>query len=286
MESEPTSGTVPVHHAIADALRRRIETGDLRPGDSLPSVRELEEEHGTSANTVRAALAVLREEGRINAGRGKPATVREPVERQRINLTSTWSDEQKQLVLRPRAERETRGAIEMISGIPIKDIDSFHDYEVVPAVDELALEFGIEPGTPLQQRTYEMRRKGGGNRLSWSVSYIPLHLIEAYPPLLDDNEEPWPGGHQHQLYTVGIELDAFRRTMTAVQPTPGERQRWGIAQGVPMIRIRSRSIDVDGRVVEVSDAVYPADRTEIELVEQLTRWPADYPRFDRERGDA
>jgi GntR family transcriptional regulator len=53
-----------------------------------------------------------------------------------------------------------------------------------------------------------------------------------------------------------------------------------------MIRVRSRSVDIKGRVVELSDAVYPADRTEIEVVEQLTRWPDDHPQFDRTRGDA
>ena len=41
------------------------------------------------------------------------------------------------------------------------------------------------------------------NRLSFSVSYIPRFLIESNPELLEERNEPWPGGHQHQLYTVG-----------------------------------------------------------------------------------
>lgn len=43
-------------------------------------------------------------------------------------------------------------------------------------------------------------------------------------------------------------------------------------QGTPMLLVRSKSIDVDGRVVEYSEARYPADRTEIQMVEHLKRW--------------
>jgi GntR family transcriptional regulator len=44
--------------------------------------------------------------------------------------------------------------------------------------------------------------------------------------------------------------------------------------------VRSRSVDITGRVVEVSDARYPADRTEISLVEALDPWPVDHPAYD------
>jgi GntR family transcriptional regulator len=48
--------------------------------------------------------------------------------------------------------------------------------------------------------------------------------------------------------------------------------------GVPLLYVRSRSVDINDRVVELSDAACPADRTEITFVEQLKRWPKDYPR--------
>lgn len=68
--------------------------------------------------------------------------------------------------------------------------------------------------------------------------HIPKFLIESNPRLLDENEEPWKGGHLHQLYTVGIEVDHFVRTLIAVEPSTGDRQKWGMESGVPLIYVR------------------------------------------------
>lgn len=51
---------------IADILRHQIHTGAL--GDTLPSEQQLAAEHDTSRNTIRDALALLRDEGLIDRG--------------------------------------------------------------------------------------------------------------------------------------------------------------------------------------------------------------------------
>nr|WP_245673938.1 UTRA domain-containing protein [Actinoplanes rectilineatus] len=163
----------------------------------------------------------------------------------------------------------------MTAGLTLADVISTHKYNVISANEELAEEFSIEAETPLLRRAYEMTEKATGKRISWSISYIPRFLIESNGKLLDENNEPWPGGHMHQLYTVGIEIDHFVRSITAVEPSPGDRQKWGMDSGVPLLYVRSRSVDIGGRVVELSDAAYPADRTEITFVDKLDRWPSD-----------
>lgn len=283
MQEEQAAGTVPVHYQIADSLRGDITSGKLAPGDELPTAAELAERWQCSNLTARKAISVLREEGRITGGRGKPPTVKQREHRHTISLADGWTQVQKDLVLRPEHERREKGAIELTAGIPIEDCDSSHTYEEIEADQELAEIFGLDVGAPVMQRLYEMTHKQGGYRVSWSVSYIPKHLIEQNPKLLDDGEEPWPGGHQHQLFTVGIELDRFERTIYSVQPTPGERQRWGMDVGTPMLHVLSKSIDIDDRVVEFSEARYPADRTEITLIENLNRWT---PEQLAEAGDA
>jgi len=285
MQAEPTPGTVPVHHRIADKLRGQIASGELPPGAAIPTTRELQEAWGCTAITVRSAIAVLRSEGLITSGRGKAPVVREPMVRHEIQLSADWTNEQKALVLRPRAERQKLGAIELIAGIPIEDVISTHRYEIVPADLDIAQELGCELDQPTQRRTYEMVNPTSGHRVAFSISHIPLALIEGNPALLDDSNEPWPGGHQHQLYTVGIELERIDRTVIATEPTPADRQRWGMDLGSPLIKIRSRSVDTRGRVVEFSDATYPADRTQIDLTERLAPWPAGHAVFDLNEGD-
>lgn len=279
MQPEPTAGVVPLHHQIADAIRARITSGELKPGDAVPSVAELCEQWNCSAGSARAALSVLKSEGLITGGRGKPATVRQPPTRIRLTIDATQTA--KNLVLRPRSERAVSGAIEQTAGLQLGQVISTHRYSTIEATNELAKEFDINPGVKLLLRVYEMTERNAGHRVSWSVSYIPIHLIESNSDLLDQNNEPWPGGHQHQLYTVGIEIDRFVRSITAVEPSPGDRQKWGMDDGVPLLYVRSRSIDIENRVVEISDAAYPADRTEISFTEKLKRWRKGYPAFDK-----
>ncbi|MFI1578001.1 TetR/AcrR family transcriptional regulator C-terminal domain-containing protein [Embleya sp. NPDC020630] len=55
---------------IADELRRRIETGELRPGDRVPSTRAITAEWGVAMATATKALTALREAGLVRAVRG------------------------------------------------------------------------------------------------------------------------------------------------------------------------------------------------------------------------
>lgn len=275
MQEERMTGIVPVHYQIADDLRSRIGSGELAPEDALPTTAELVERWGCSDLTARKAIEVLREEGRVTSGRGKAPTVKAPVERHQIALSNGWTQVQKDLVLCSEEERQVKGAIELTAGIPIAETHSTATYTEVAADAELAEEFGITVGSLLIQRFYEMVHRTTGRRVSWSVSYMPKALIESNPALLDEQNEPWPGGHQHQLWTVGIELIRFERRIYAAQPTPGERQKWGMDAGTPMLHVLSRSIDTDERCVEFSEARYPADRTEIAISEPLRRWTSE-----------
>lgn len=280
MQPEPTAGTVPLHHQIADAIRARIAAGELKPGDAVPSVGELCERWHCAPGSAKTALTVLKNEGLISGGRGRRATVRKPPTRIRLNIDNTQTS--KDLVLRPASERRVKGAIELTAGLAIEDVISTHRYSVIQANDELAAEFGIEPGVELVRRAYEMVERDTKRRVSWSISYIPKALIESNPALLDERNEPWPGGHQHQLYTLGIEIDRFVRSVMAIEPSTGDRQKWGMDLGVPLLYVRSRSVDINDRVVELSDAAYPADRTEITFTEYLKRWPKNYPHYSKD----
>ena len=50
---------------VAEDIRRRIARDRLRPGDRLPSVRVLSQEHGVSLSTVQQAYRELEDEGLV-----------------------------------------------------------------------------------------------------------------------------------------------------------------------------------------------------------------------------
>lgn len=264
------------HHRIANEMRAEIASGALAPGAALPTAAVLAARWRCSTFTARKAISVLREEGRITCA--KSPVVQERGRREMIALADGWTRTQKDLVLRPEHERAAAGAIELIAGIPIADCDTTAQYADTTADQELAEIFSLDVGSALVQRRYEMVHRTSGHRVAWSVSHIPRNLIEGNPALLDERNEPWPGGHQHQLYTVGIELDRFERTIRAARPSPAENDKWGMDVGTPMLHVFSTSIDIEDRAVECSEAHYPADRTDIVLTERLHHWTGEQHR--------
>jgi DNA-binding GntR family transcriptional regulator len=57
----------PLYEQLAETLKQLIDSGEYKPGDWLPSEREISERHGVSRNTVRLALQGLVAEGAIEA---------------------------------------------------------------------------------------------------------------------------------------------------------------------------------------------------------------------------
>lgn len=66
-----TDKTAPASRRLAAQLRAAIETGELAPGDKLPSERKLVETHDVARNTAREAVRLLADEGLVTEhGRG------------------------------------------------------------------------------------------------------------------------------------------------------------------------------------------------------------------------
>ncbi|TQS24142.1 winged helix-turn-helix transcriptional regulator [Microbispora sp. KK1-11] len=63
---------------VADHIAGRIERGDLKPGQRLPSELDLSEQYGVARMTVRRAMKELRERGLIRSVHGKGTYVQTP----------------------------------------------------------------------------------------------------------------------------------------------------------------------------------------------------------------
>ncbi|OQY27103.1 MAG: hypothetical protein B6243_13375 [Anaerolineaceae bacterium 4572_5.2] len=59
-----------LYQEIAEALRRRIASGELKPDDKLPSVREMARQSNCTPGTVSKAYAKLSQEGLVAGQRG------------------------------------------------------------------------------------------------------------------------------------------------------------------------------------------------------------------------
>lgn len=59
------SSPVPVYVQLADILTRMIEAGEMKPDYPIPSEPALQQRYGVARNTVRQAIALLRERGLV-----------------------------------------------------------------------------------------------------------------------------------------------------------------------------------------------------------------------------
>ena len=72
------SNDVPIYQQIRDQVVVAIASGQLAPGDKLPTIRTLAEDAGINMMTVSKAYQLLKTEGYITTSRRDGATVRMP----------------------------------------------------------------------------------------------------------------------------------------------------------------------------------------------------------------
>jgi DNA-binding GntR family transcriptional regulator len=65
----------PAHRQIALHYQELIRAGALKPGDQMPSISTIRSEWGVAMSTAGRAVALLRDNGWIKTGHGRPTTV-------------------------------------------------------------------------------------------------------------------------------------------------------------------------------------------------------------------
>jgi DNA-binding GntR family transcriptional regulator len=183
----------PLRAKIADDLRRRIATGELRPGGRVPPERQLAREYDVSRETVHAALERLVHEGLVTSGgrrRGRTVRAYDP-------LVTLWH----RLERGQRRDDPALALDDWAAGVqeqgrtPAQVVTVTRD-AAAPA--EVARWLHLEPGAPVVRR-HRMRYVDG---LPWQVvdSWFPADVARtAIPgtgrqPLLEDGDVVVAGG--------------------------------------------------------------------------------------------
>ncbi|MFJ6212218.1 GntR family transcriptional regulator [Streptomyces sp. NPDC092296] len=259
------------YERIADDLRIKIRKGELRPGEQLPAeTPDLTTQYKVSLPTVRQALRVLVAEGLVEKEHGRGNFVRRQRRTvMRSNDRHQWEKDRARL---PHDTRKETGATEHDTGLTVSDLVFSAEYRKTEANEDLAAVFEVPVGTPLLERIYRTRYREEDAPFNLAHSYLRYDLVAANPELLEADNEPWPGGTQSQLHSIGIELDRIVEHVTARPPTAEEAEELGIKEGVAVLVLRKTCLDTDGRAVEVSDVRLPGDRTQMVFTTPLDRW--------------
>lgn len=254
---------------LAEMLTRRI-SASMQPGDPFLTVREIADQFDVGKNTASRVVQVLKERGVISGKPNGKTWVRVPPKRQERSNERYF--EEKRLVREPEEVRSRNGTAEREQGVSLRDLaEDVAHHEVVVCPDDVASVMGLAPGTSVLRRS-RVRRVNKNAGAGGSVSYVPLDIVERDPSVFDESNDPWPGGMQHQLYTVGIELAKIIDYVASTLPPEDEAEQMDIPPGVPLFRIRKVSYTTTGRVAEVTDIPLPADRSALIYVTELPKW--------------
>ncbi|MFG3492504.1 GntR family transcriptional regulator [Streptomyces sp. NPDC047972] len=246
-----TSGAAPQQPAsrrIAEDLRTAIESGQLSPGDKLPSERALAEQYGAARNTAREAIRLLAEQGLVTARHGRGVFVREPQRLFRFG-SDRYARKNRQTGLTPfRLEAKKQGKEARIDVVSI-------EREVPPRDIAERLDVPADEASVVHRENHYF----ADDEPVQIVSTF-LRWDEAQGTLL---MQPKSGkdGIYGRLEELGHVMTRVRDEISTRMPSPEEAAVLDLLPGVPVLEVLHTSLDQDGVPFEVSRYVHRGDQT-------------------------
>jgi GntR family transcriptional regulator len=208
-----TMSTSPLRHrAVRESLTNRIASGELAPGDRLPSERALQEEFGCARSVIRQALAALSRDGWIASSNQRGYTILGPripwMSRLRMLRDEPWT-------------------------LVLDDIRQ----DVAP--DDVAEALTIPLGAPVVVRESHTAATASGERWSGGASYYPTEGLDSGSIAI--LTMPGVMNYDDIEAAYGRRILGYREIIRARTPTPDEAQAFGITDRLPLIEVRRTS---------------------------------------------
>jgi GntR family transcriptional regulator len=224
-------GRGPVYLQLSRHIGDRIVAGALRPGDSLPSERDIATMSGLSRVTVRKAMQTLVAAGQVFQRRGSGTFVASTVTRIEQSLSQLTSFSQ---------DMARRG----MSARSVWISRAIH----TPTPDEM-----MALGLGTQDRVARLERVRVADD-------VPLAIERA---VLSTSVLPDPTVVEQSLYAV-LETRGMRpvralQRISAANVGKRDAELLQVAEGAAVLRIERVSFLASGRVVEVTRSVYRGD---------------------------
>lgn len=235
---------------IADSFRTRILSGELRPGDEVPSERSLAAEYGVSRPTATKALELLRTQGVVHSIQGSGTYVADLAINRRANERYARS----------------RSAGRIYAGNERAEIVAAEIVEDPPEP--------VVRGLDLPPRTAAIRRRritwDGEEQVEVSTSWLSAELAATAPRLLSTARIR--AGTMAYVEERTGRVGAYARDRTAARVAgKTDAKDLGLPRAsTPVLVVEHTVYDQQDRPLEFVQAVYPPDRWTYEQLYDLT----------------
>lgn len=238
MPARPSHGPTadePLYVMVADSLRQRILSGQLRPGDQLPTEHELCETLHVSRITVRRGIDLLVHERLVYRRRPTGTFVSRPDDADSTGSSSVLHG----------ITGETRGIGDGSETIVARAC-------LEPADVRVAQALGIAPGVEV----FSLRRVRGDGGTPFV--HCETHLTGFGSLPLD--ADAYLGSLYGLLASQGIVADRIEEEVQAVRAPRDVRDALGIGRGEPVLRRTRRARQSGGPFRELTVCHYIGER--------------------------
>lgn len=222
---------------IYHSLSREIADGQYPKGQKLPTEAALARRFNVNRHTVRRALAMLQDEGRIHVRQGAGAFVSQSQIDYPLGTKTRFSQN--------------------LDGSGLKTARKVLRLETLPATSETAGILNIPTKAPVH--IFEAVSQVDGTPFSYSRSIFPADRLPDLPDALRTNES----------ITVALTANGvadYVRTwthLTAKRATGMIARVLQLSEGAPVLRTVSLNSDINGLPVEYGHTWFHGDRAQL-----------------------
>ena len=223
---------LPAYQRIQSVIRKRIDSGQLQPGDPVPSERDLARAHQVSLMTARHALAFLEREGLVERRRGIGTFVAQP--KIHFNKLMSYTEQM--------AARTLTAAAKVLFA------------KIVDNENEAAARLSLPPNSRIIK--LERLRHASGEAFALETCY--LNAAE-FPGLLDAPVA------RESLFGIlerdyKVELGYADEEIDATAADPRIAELLNIPRREPLLRIRQLIYSAKGKAIMYVLGFYRSDR--------------------------
>jgi GntR family transcriptional regulator, mannosyl-D-glycerate transport/metabolism system repressor len=230
---------LPMYRQIADAIRDQIQTGQLKPGNALPTEAQLREDFSVSRVTVRQALKLLIEQDVLESVQGSGTYVKEnKVNYDIYQLTSFY---------------------EKLTHLDVKTHSDVLAFEIIKPSISIAeiLQIGDE------DRVYYVKRVRfiDDNPVTLEETWMPLSLFpDLTYDVMRNSKYEYIEGEKKMV------IDRSEQEIIPVLPSKEVVEKLGIPAEQPIIKKVTKGFLKDGTVFEYSRNFFKSSDYKFTLV--------------------
>jgi GntR family transcriptional regulator len=223
---------IPVYYQLKEDIKHNIAKGVWKTGQCIDSERELSESYGVSRMTIRQALGELVHEGILVREKGKGTFVCDPKVKQRDMMSFSESIEKAKLKLETVVMN-----FERINTPP--EVQDLLPFDEVYLINRLRI---VE-----------------NERVANEIVYIPC----VYCGYMD--EAILQGSLYKLLESYGYSIDHSESSINAIVMTDYYKELFNVKDIAPLLKIYSKSMTSEGRLLFLEESVYRSDKYTLEV---------------------